>query len=140
MKSVNYLPHHNTAAVPGGSFKGEAMRQLKTYEFNGKQMTAAQLSRIHGVPKVLIQNRICDGWSVERAVTQPPGLQGHRLKYKPNCDAWGNDCFRCPLSDCNDYRSARKGEVFYVPETVGKEVEYDTRICTAFLDRRRHYA
>lgn len=126
------------AAELGGSFKGEAMRQLKTYEFNGKQMTAAQLSRIHGVPKVLIQNRICDGWSVERAVTQPPGLQGHRLKYKPNCDAWGNDCFRCPLSDCNDYRSARAGEISYVPEMEGREGDCDERVYRARISKTRY--
>lgn len=114
------------------------MRQLKTYEYKGKQMTAAQLSRIHGVPKVLIQNRICDGWSVERAATQPPGLQGHRLKYKPNCDAWGNDCFRCPLPECNDRRNARKGEVFWVPETVGISCEYDDRVYRAKISNKRY--
>ena len=117
------------------------MRPLKKYIYKGKPMTAPELSRICGINKDLIQDRILKGWSVERAATQPQGARVNSMeKCRPNCDAWGNDCFRCPLSDCNDYRSARAGEVFYIPEVVGKECEYDDRICTAFLDRRRHYA
>lgn len=101
-------------------------------------MTAIELSRICGVNRELIQNRILNGWTVERAATQPQGVRRRSAIEKPNCDAWNNDCFRCPLSECNDWRNARKGEVMYVPETVGKDMEYDDRTCRIYLNSRSY--
>lgn len=114
------------------------MRILKKYKYKGKAMTARELSGICGVPKETIQARICNGWTVERAATQPQGVRRRSAVEKPNCDAWNNDCFRCPLSECNDWRNARKGEVMYVPETVGKVMEYDDRTCRIYLNSRSY--
>ena len=114
------------------------MRPLKKYMYKGRALTAPELSRICGVDKDLIQTRLYHGWDVERAVTQPAGPQGHKGANKPCCDAWNNDCFRCPLSDCNDWRNARSGEVFYIPETEGKECEYDDRVYHARISNRRY--
>lgn len=114
------------------------MRPLKKYIYKGKPMTAPELSRICGVNSELIQDRILKGWSVERAATQPQGVSRRSTTEKPNCDAWNNDCFRCPLSECNDWRSARAGEVFYIPEVVGKECEYDDRVYRARISNRRY--
>lgn len=102
-------------------------------------MTAPELSRICGVNSELIQGRILKGWSVERAATQPQGARANSVeKCRPNCDAWGNDCFRCPLSDCNDYRSARAGEIFYVPEMEGREGDFDDRVYRARISNKRY--
>ena len=63
---------------------------------------------------------------------------GGMEKCRPNCDAWGNDCFRCPLSDCNDYRSARAGEISYVPEMEGREGDCDERVYRARISNKRY--
>lgn len=115
------------------------MRPLKKYLYKGKPMTAPELSRICGINSELIQGRILKGWSVERAATQPQGARANSVeKCRPNCDAWGNDCFRCPLSDCNDYRSARAGEISYVPEMEGREGDCDERVYRARISNKRY--
>lgn len=114
------------------------MRPLKKYIYKGRAMTAPELSRICGVNSELIQGRIQKGWSVERAATQPQGARRRSTIGKPNCDAWNNDCFRCPLSECNDWRSARAGEISYVPEMEGREGDCDERVYRARISNRRY--
>lgn len=50
------------------------------------------------------------GWSIEKAVETPSRNKDHKKKLV-NCDDWGNDCFNCPLPECNDDRPVRAGEI-----------------------------
>lgn len=46
-------------------------RSSRYIEFNGERKTAAEWAEVTGLPQSVINSRICNGWSVERALTQP---------------------------------------------------------------------
>ena len=47
-------------------------RCTRKYEYNGKSLSISQWSRETGLPWETINGRLKRGWSIERALTEPP--------------------------------------------------------------------
>ena len=46
-------------------------KELKEVEYNGIFYTLQELSEMHGIPMTTINNRLRNGWPVEKAVSEP---------------------------------------------------------------------
>lgn len=47
-------------------------RDVKRYEYNGEILSVSEWARKLGKPRATIEGRLLRGWSVERALTEPP--------------------------------------------------------------------
>ena len=47
-------------------------RDVKKYEYNGEILSVSEWARKLGKPRATIEGRLLRGWSIERALTEPP--------------------------------------------------------------------
>lgn len=47
-------------------------RDVKKYEYNGESLSISEWARRTGKPRATIAGRLLRGWSIERALTEPP--------------------------------------------------------------------
>ena len=78
------------------SFNG--YKTLKEYELNGVSYTLQQLSDMHGIPITTINNRIRNGWPIERAISEPRP-ESKKKKVPPEFENGGvvEVVFRTPI-------------------------------------------
>lgn len=47
-------------------------RNVKKYEYNGELLSVSEWARKVGKPRATIEGRLLRGWTIERALTEPP--------------------------------------------------------------------